>query len=146
MWTNSKTVAHNFGAGLGIQWNIVAGFKLNGNLSFAKLQRKSNNDGLEDGFNTPAWIVNTSISNENVFRNFGFNVNYRWQSSYYWQSFLVNGDVPAYQTVDAQVSKYIKEFTIKVGASNILNHYYHSFLGGPAIGGFYYTSISYALK
>ena len=146
MWTNSKTVAYNFGAGVGIRWNIVAGFKFNGNLTYAKLQRKSNNDGLEDGFNTPEWIVNSSVGNENIVKNFGFNVTYRWQSNYYWQSFLVNGNVPAYETLDAQVSKRMKNLTVKVGGSNVLNQYYYSFLGGPSIGGFYYTSVTYSMK
>lgn len=71
MWTNSKTTAYNYGAGLGIHYNIPGNFKITGNLTYAKLQRKSSNDGLEDGFNTPEWIVNTSLGNENIFRNFG---------------------------------------------------------------------------
>jgi len=29
---------------------------------------------------------------------------FKWQSSFYWQSFLVNGTTPAYSTLDAQVS------------------------------------------
>jgi hypothetical protein len=31
----------------------------------------------------------------------------------------------------------------KVGGANVLNNYYNSFLGGPAIGGFYYASVMY---
>jgi len=98
------------------------------------------------GFNTPEWIVNASVADANLYKNFGFNLSYRWQSSYYWQSFLVNGDVPSFQSVDAQLSKNLKWLSIKVGATNIFNHYYYSFLGGPAIGGFYYTTITYNLK
>jgi outer membrane receptor protein involved in Fe transport len=143
MWTNSSTVAYNYGSGIGLRYNFYKGFKIIGNATLAQLQRKSNNDGLEDGFNTPKWITNVSLGNDNLYKNSGFMLTYRWQSNYYWQSFLVNGDVPAYQTLDAQISSIIQKLGIKIGGSNILNHYYHSFLGGPSIGGFYYCTISY---
>ena len=117
-----------------------------GNVSFAKLERKSGNDGLEDGFNTPQWITNISLGNDNVYRSLGFMITYRWQSSYYWQSFLVSGDVPAYQTVDAQISfKLHDKVRMKIGGTNIFNHFYNSYLGGPSVGGFYYSSVSFNL-
>lgn len=142
LWTNSKTTAFNYGAGLGLRYDIVSNFKLTGNLTYARLQRRTSNDGLEDGFNTPEWIFNLSFQNNNVYRNIGFNITYRWQSGYYWQSFLVNGNVPAYKTIDAQISKAWSRISIKAGGTNVLNAYYRSFLGGPSIGGFYYTTLS----
>jgi outer membrane receptor protein involved in Fe transport len=145
LWTNSKTTAYNFGAGIGVRYNMIGDYKVTGNVTYAKLQRTSQNDGLEDGFNTPEWIVNLSFGNEDVFNRFGFNLTYRCQSSYYWESFLVNGDVPAYRTIDAQILKAFKKVSVKIGGSNILNEYYQSFLGGPSIGGFYYTSVAYNL-
>jgi iron complex outermembrane receptor protein len=33
---------------------------------------------------------------------------------------------------------------LKIGASNLLNTYYYSFIGGPSIGGFYYVNVMYA--
>lgn len=145
LWTNSQTVAHNYGSTLGLKYRFLKKFQASGNVTYAKLDRKSNNDGLEDGFNTPEWISNLSIGNENIFRNLGFMVTYRWQSAYYWQSFLVNGNVPAYQTLDAQISCTFEKLRLKVGGTNILNHYYNSFLGGPSVGGFYYTTLSFNL-
>ncbi|HMG90347.1 MAG TPA: hypothetical protein VK589_09805, partial [Chryseolinea sp.] len=71
-----------------------------------------------------------------------FMITYRWQSSYYWQSFLVNGNVPAYQAIDAQFSYTWDKFHLKVGGTNIFNHYYNSYLGGPSVGGFYYTTVT----
>jgi len=145
MWTNSSTTAYNYGAGLGLRYTFLQGFRASGNLTFAKLQRRSRGDGLEDGFNTPQWIVNVSAGHDRIYKNVGFTVTYRWQSDYYWQSFLVNGNVPAYQTVDAQVTSHWQKMSVKIGGSNIFNHYYHSFLGGPAIGGFYYCTVTYGL-
>ncbi|HEY9046050.1 MAG TPA: TonB-dependent receptor [Ohtaekwangia sp.] len=145
MWTNSKTTAYNYGAGIGLRYTFFNSFRAMGNLTYAKLQRRSSGDGLEDGFNTPEWIVNFSVGNDRVYKNLGFMVTYRWQSNYYWQSFLVNGNVPAYQTVDAQITSHWKAVSVKIGGSNLFNHYYHSFLGGPAVGGFYYCTITYGL-
>ena len=144
MWTNSKTTAYNYGTGIGVRYTFLRHFRALGNLTYAKLQRKSNNDGLEDGFNTPEWIVNLSLGNEKIFRNFGFMITYRWQSNYYWQSFLVNGNVPAYQTVDAQITSEWKNLSIKLAGTNIFNNYYNSFLGGPFVGGLYYCTIGYS--
>ena len=145
MWTNSKTVAHNYGAGLGITYRFHKKLYFKGNTSYAKMRRKSNNDGLEDGFNTPEWILNFTLGSENLFAKTGFTITYRWQSEYDWQSFLVSGEVPSYSTWDAQVTTRFKKVSIKVGGSNILNQYYCSFLGGPAVGGFYYTTLTYGL-
>lgn len=146
MWTNSKTTAFNYGGGLGIRYNMPANFRIGSNLTYASLQKTTSNDGLEDGFNTPEWIINLLFGNENLYKEFGFNITCRWQSNYYWQSFLVNGNVPAYTTVDAQISKTLKEVSIKIGGSNIFNKYYQSFLGGPSIGGFYYCALTWNLN
>src|SRR5258708_16302048 len=89
MWTNSKTVAYNYGSTVGIKYRVLKDFLAMGNVTFSTLQRRSGKDGLEDGFNTPKWIANVSLGNEKVFGSFGFMFTYRWQSNFYWQSFLV---------------------------------------------------------
>jgi outer membrane receptor for ferrienterochelin and colicin len=142
MWTNSSTVAYNYGSSMSLKYRFLNNFQAAGNLTYSRLARTEGSDGFEDGFNTPKWITNFSIGNDKVYHSLGFMVTYRWQSSYYWQSFLVNGNVPAYQTVDAQISCQWNNVRLKVGGTNILNHYYHSFLGGPSVGGLYYTSIT----
>ena len=146
LWTNSRTTAYNYGSSLGLRYSFFKNFVVMGNVTYAKLERKSGNDGLEDGFNTPHWITNISIGNDNVYRSLGFMITYRWQSSYYWQSFLVSGDVPAYQTLDSQINfKLTDKVRMKIGGTNILNHFYNSYLGGPSVGGFYYSSLSFNL-
>jgi len=143
LWTNSKTVSYNYGGTFGITWNMPGNFRLYGNATLAKLDRVEQHDGLEDGFNTPEWIYNISFGNPSLFKNlFGFNVNYRWQSSFQWQSSLATGTVRAYGTVDLQLQYNFQKphATLKLGATNILNKYYYSFIGGPAIGGLYYLT------
>ena len=103
---------------------------------------------MEDGFNTPQWMTNVNISNENIYKRIGGAIGFKWQAAYYWQSFLVTGNTPAYATMDAQVGYSFAsvKLRIKLGATNLLNHYYRSFLGGPSIGGLYYTTITYSIE
>jgi len=148
MWTNSKSKVYDFGGSFGLSYRVYKNYKAFANISLAKLHKKNFDDGLEDGFNTPKWITNVTLSNDDVYKKWGFGLTYKWQSSYYWQSFLVNGEVPAYYTIDAKVSHVLKRLPLSVaaGASNLLDTKYNSFLGGPALGAFYYTSLTYALK
>jgi outer membrane receptor protein involved in Fe transport len=143
MYTNSRSVINNYGfsAGLHYQWEKKWVFGLN--TTFAKLKNAENQDGLEDGFNTPKWMWNGSVSRTNVLDNLDATVSYKWQSGYYSQTFLVNGNVPSYSSLDAQVTCRLPSLKslVKLGASNLLNKYYVSFLGGPSIGGMYYVTV-----
>lgn len=147
MYTNSRSVVYNFGGSIGASYFLGRHYQIAGNISYAKLSRTDYNDGFEDGFNTPEWIANFSFGGTQVFDRLGFNMTYRRQSGFYWRSFLVNGEVAAYGTVDAQVNYdfFREKLTVKVGATNLLNRPYYSFLGGPSIGGLYYTTFTYSL-
>jgi iron complex outermembrane receptor protein len=120
MWTNSQTHVYNYGISAGITF-ANAGYTANANATYSKLRKSANEDGLEDGFNTPEWMVNLSVSKTNILKNTSAGMSWRWQSSYYWQSFLVNGNVPAYATLDAQVTHVFTRagVTAKVGANEI---------------------------
>lgn len=147
MWTNSRTEVNNYGGSIGLTYT-ERGYVANGNVTYAKLKMSDREDGLEDGFNTPAWTVNVSVAKERVFRHIGAGISWKWQSGYYWQSFLVNGDVDAYATLDAQVTYTFDRMNCraKLGAGNLLNKYYYSFLGGPYIGGMYYLTLTYGVR
>lgn len=142
LWTNSKTVSYNYSGTAGVSYLLPRNFVIGGNLTFAKLYRRDQQDGLEDGFNTPKWMYNISLGNPKIYKSLGFNINYRRQSSFLWQSALATGTVPGYSTVDAQVQYNFMEecLNVKVGGTNIFNKYYYTFLGGPSVGAFYYIS------
>jgi outer membrane receptor protein involved in Fe transport len=142
LWTNSQTTVYNYGASLGIRYNLTAKYSLVANTTYAKLDRKETNDGLEDGFNTPAWIFNGTLIGEKLWKNLNASTSIHWQKDFIYQSFLVNGTVPSYWTLDAQISYDISKIKIKLGATNLLNKYYYTMLGGVHIGGFYYTAIT----
>jgi iron complex outermembrane receptor protein len=145
MWTNSTSVVRNYGYSIGLNYMQPGAVMLNAQLSFTRLSKEKEQDGLEDGFNTPAWTSSFSFSTHELLKQWKLGLSWRWQDSYQWISFLVSGNVPAYQTIDAFVSYDLKKnpLGIKLGGTNILNRYYQSFLGGPAVGGFYYLSLTF---
>ncbi|WP_336516449.1 TonB-dependent receptor [Pollutibacter soli] len=142
LWTNSKTVSYNYGSTLGLTWNFFKNYTLAGNVTLAKLDRKTNNDGLEDAFNTPMWIYNVAVGNPDLWSGVGFQINFRWQSECLWQSSLATGEVKAYSSMDGQVQYHPKKdnWSVKIGGVNLLNRYYYSYIGGPSLGGIYYCT------
>ncbi|GAB3637570.1 TonB-dependent receptor [Hymenobacter arcticus] len=147
LWTNSQSQVYNYGGSAGVRYNLAGGYLAGANATYTRLDRTENGDGLEDGFNTPRWMYNLSLANENAYQNFGFGVNFRHQVSYYSQTFLVNGTVPAFNSLDAQLSYHLPaaQVRLKLGASNVLNQYYTTYLGGPSVGGLYYLTVAYGL-
>jgi outer membrane receptor protein involved in Fe transport len=147
VWTNSQSTVYNYGGSFGLSYRMLGKYTLGGNVTYSKLDRTTNNDGLEDGFNTPEWIYNLSFGGERIYGRLGFNVSYKYQSSYYSQTFLVNGTVRHYGNTDAQVNYdlFRHKLNVKVGGSNVFNKYYYSYLGGPSIGAFYYTTFTYTM-
>ncbi len=145
LWTNSKATVHTYGSSMSVKYRFYKSFQLLGNVSYATLQRKDAGDGLEEAFNTPKWISNIALQNPDIFRNFGFSVSYKFQDKYIWQSSLATGKVPAFHSLDFQLSYRLPKakLSFKMASTNTLNHYYYNFLAGPSIGGFYYVAITY---
>jgi len=114
-----------------------------GNVSYNKIKQTTSE--LLNDFNTPKVRFSLNAGNKNVYKNIGFNIMYRWQDSFYWFSTFGAGDVPAFSTLDAQINYKIPaaKAMVKLGGSNILNKYYTTSLGNPAIGAVYYISITF---
>ncbi|HZK64797.1 MAG TPA: TonB-dependent receptor, partial [Puia sp.] len=144
VYTNAKNTYHNFGSALAITYNLYKKYTIAGNINFNEMKSNTTNDIFVTGFNTPRWSSNLSFGNREVVKNIGFNITWRWQDSFLWESPLVNGNVSAYNTIDAQVSFHIpkQKAIVKAGASNIFNHRYIQYSGGPTIGGLYYVAIT----
>lgn len=143
LWTNSKSKIYNYGGSLGLKYRFNETFSGLTNLTYTKLDRTDDKDGLEDGFNTPEFNVNGTLIAQNIWKNLGASVTARYQNNFDYVSFLVSGTVPAYWSMDAQVNYYFKKsgITTKLGGINVLNKAYTSILGGPSIGGLYYLSL-----
>ncbi|WEA02227.1 TonB-dependent receptor [Mucilaginibacter sp. SJ] len=144
VYTNAKNIYHNYGSSAGITYNFYQHYTVSGNVSFNKLKAQTASDIFVTGFNTPEWSGNISFGNREVVKNFGFNVVYKWQQSYLWESPLVTGTVPSIKTVDAQVTYRVPSYyaTFKLGATDIFNKRYYQYAGGPTIGGLYYVSVT----
>ena len=149
LWTNSKTQVNNYGAELELKYTVNKHYQITGNVSYQTLKKTEQNDGLEDGFNTPAWISNLSLSGLNVYKKLSFTINGKYLSTYLYQSYITGFALPspAVFNIDAQVKYTFQKPSIelKIGATNILNHYYRSILDGTQIGGYYYTTLTYSL-
>ena len=147
MYSNSKSIIDNYGFSVGANY-VLNTWTVGANTTFAQLKNTENKDGLEDGFNTPEWMLNLAVSKKNIVKALDATVSYKWQMQYYTATFLVNGTTPAYGCVDAQTTFHFPKImsSIKVGASNLLNKYYVSYLGGPSVGGLYYVTFTYGIQ
>ncbi|MGJ7029525.1 TonB-dependent receptor domain-containing protein [Niabella hirudinis] len=143
--TNTDVAVTSYGWGLGLEYRFRGGYVFGGNLSSDLLEDVP--AGFISFFNTPKYRFNISLANENVVKNTGFNLVYRWQDKVNWEGTFGSGPVPAYGTLDGQVSYKMSRIntSIKLGASNLLNKYYSSAFGNPMVGGLYYISLGYNL-
>jgi iron complex outermembrane receptor protein len=144
VYTNSISTYYNWGSALAMTYNFYKKYTINGNINFNNMKASNPNDVFVTGFNTPQWNTALSFGNPQVAKNTGFNITWRWQDSFLWQSPLVNGTVPAFSSIDAQVNyRFQKEHTtVKLGGSNILNHRYIQYAGGPTLGAIYYVAVT----
>jgi outer membrane receptor protein involved in Fe transport len=144
VYTNSIATYYNWGTALAITFNFYKRYTLNGNVNFNNMKSSAPNDIFVTGFNTPQWNTTLSFGNPQVVKNTGFNITWRWQDSFLWQSPLVNGTLPAFSTLDAQLNyRFQKQHTtIKLGGTDLLNHRYLQFAGGPTLSAIYYIAIT----
>ncbi|MFN7838286.1 MAG: TonB-dependent receptor, partial [Bacteroidota bacterium] len=96
-------------------------------------------------FNTPEHKFNLGFGNRKLTDKIGFNVNYRYQNAFLWESTFAQGIVPEVGVVDAQVSYKLKNLKsmVKIGGSNLTNERYVLNYGGPTLGAVYYVSITF---
>jgi outer membrane receptor protein involved in Fe transport len=144
---NSANKVKTHGFGLGMDYNMKKNYSLFFNVYSDVITDVPS--GFKAYFNTPKYRLNAGFSNSGFGKNqrLGFNVMMRWQDSFMWEGELANGPVNAFSTIDAQVNyKFPKiKSTIKLGGTNILNHYYKNAYGNPEIGGLYYISYGFGL-
>lgn len=144
VYTNAKNDYTSYGSSMGITYNFYGKYVLSGNTTYNALKANDVADIFVTGFNTPKWATNLSISNREIIKNVGFNVVWKWQTTFQWESPLANGNVPAYHNIDAQVSLAMPKIKtrLKVGGSNIFNNRYIQYAAGPTIGGLYYVALT----
>ncbi len=142
--TNTTSKVKTYGFGLSVDYRLPLGFIVSGNFSSDNLK---DDGGFRSSFSTPKYRSNFSIANNGFGegKRLGFNITWRWQDSFYYDGDFGNGNIPAYTTVDAQLSYKIPDTksVFKVGANNILNQYYTNGMGNSIVGGLYYVAFAY---
>ncbi|MES2731216.1 MAG: TonB-dependent receptor [Bacteroidota bacterium] len=146
--TNAHDRVTSQGATLGITYALPKGYLLGGNGTWATFDLHNANPNDIPAFNTPRYKSNVTFGNRNAFRQVGFNLAWHWQDAYDWVgpfNELRPGRIQAYHLFDAQVSYKLKglKSIIKLGASNLGNHWIVQAYGSPAVGGLYYVSITF---
>jgi outer membrane receptor protein involved in Fe transport len=143
---NSKKVRTS-GYGISLDYRLPKGFIIGGNFSSDEIGDVD--PGFFSFFNSPKFRTNLTLANNGFGKNkvYGFNVTYRYQDAFNFQGDFASGDIPAVQTVDAQVSKRMPETKtlLKIGANNLFNQYYRNATGNSVVGGLYYVSIGFNL-
>lgn len=142
-YTNSKVDIRSYGASVGLSAKVLGNFDLSGNYTYAKQDfDQAKNPSFETNFNTPEHRAKVSFGNTDLFRNFGFNVAWKWSDEFFWEQTFGDGVVPSYHVLDAQVNLRMPEWksSFKVGASNLLGDEYFTAFGTGYIGSQYYVS------
>ena len=142
---NSANTVNVYGYGIGADYLLKRNLSVNFNLSSDNLE--NNDPNFATYFNTPKYRMNIGLINNGFGfeKRLGYAVQYRWQDKFHTQADFKNGDVGAFSTFDAQFSYKFpaSRSLVKLGATNLLNHYYRTLCGNPDIGGVYYVSFGY---
>jgi hypothetical protein len=141
--TNSNVSAT--GWAIGTEYQAGKGYGISGNIAWNKLESTELQEGLQTEYNTPDYRLNLGFSKRNLLPDLSFNLNWRWQNEFLWESKFGVAEIPAYSSLDFSFDykvKNLKSF-IKVGASNALNSYYTTGFGNAQVGGLYYITWTY---
>ena len=142
-YTNSSADISSYGASIGLDMKVLGNFDLGGSYTFTKLDfdRDANPDVMLN-FNTPEHKFKANFGNEELFKNFGFNLSYRFSDDYFWEATFGEGVVPEFHVLDAQVSYAVPSIKslFKLGGTNITGQEYFTAFGTGFIGSMYYLS------
>ncbi|WP_100611156.1 TonB-dependent receptor [Confluentibacter lentus] len=142
-YTNAEADVKSYGASIGLSTKIFNDFDLSGSYTYAKLDfDQAKYPSFVTNFNTPEHKFKASFGNTELFKNFGFNVSYRFSDDYFWEGTFGDGVVPEFHVVDAQINLVVPSLKsiFKVGATNLGGKEYYTAFGTGFIGSMYYAS------
>ena len=129
------------------EYSLAGGYRIGANVAFNELTSQADllAQGFRADYNTPKYRYNLKFSNRKITERLGFNVVWRWQQAFLWESSFGTGVVPEYGTLNAQISYSIPNWksVIKVGASNLLNEHFTTSFGNPTMGSIYYVQVTF---
>jgi len=143
--TNSTANVSTKGWGASVDYLLPNRFVFTANLFTDEIGELPK--GFISYFNTPTWRANFALSHPGLLMNnrLGFNVNLHYQDELMYEGTFVTGLIPSVNTLDAVLTYKVPKYKslIKIGGTNIMNKYYNTSYGSPAIGGLYYISFAY---
>ncbi|MDH3322214.1 MAG: TonB-dependent receptor, partial [Flavobacteriaceae bacterium] len=111
VYTNSDSDITSYGFLVGADFRVFGNYNLGVNYTLSKFDFDQSSDpDFQPQFNTPENSVKISFGNTDLFENFGFNVSYRYNDEYLWESTFGTGMVDSSSVFDAQVSYAIPGF------------------------------------
>ena len=143
LYTNSLADVNSYGAAIGLSTKFVNNYRIGINYTFAQFDLDQTEDpDFRAGFNTPENQVKFSFGNQELFENFGFNVNVRWSDEYLWEASIANALVAERTVVDAQINYTVPSIKsiFKVGGTNLGGKEYKSSVGVGDIGSQFFIS------
>ncbi|RPE00201.1 TonB-dependent receptor [Aureibaculum marinum] len=143
LYTNSEADISSYGATIGVSTKVFNSFDFGINYTYAKFDFDQSSDpDYEAGFNTPEHKVKVGFGNTSLFKNFGFQIDYRWSDEFLWESSFADAMIDARSVVDAQVNYSIPKMKsiFKLGGTNIGGKEFMSAPGTGSLGSMYYVS------
>ena len=144
-YSNSTADVSSYGASIGVNTKILNGFDLGLSYTFARFDFDQASDpDFEAGFNTPEHKAKLQFGKTDLFKNFGFNINARWQDEYLWESSFLDATIESRTMLDAQINYSVPSWksVFKLGGANLTGKEYFSAPGVGAVGSQYYLSWS----
>lgn len=145
LYTNTDVEIKSLGFGVGASQKLPGNFEVSANYNYAEFDFDQDKDPtFEAGFNTPKHRVKGSLSNDKLFKNFGFNFSVRWSDEYKWESSFADGMIAEATVIDAQINYSIPAIksVIKIGGTNLGGKEYMQVLGAGAIGTQVFASLT----
>ncbi|MCS6904287.1 MAG: carboxypeptidase-like regulatory domain-containing protein [Bacteroidia bacterium] len=145
-YANAEKPVTTWGSSVGIILFLNSKFTFNTNYTYAQiLSQEDKQQQIQTEFNTPRHKVNISLTARNLWKFFGFGIQYRYNEAFFFQYSFASGIVPTYHLVDAQLSYYLPKMKtqLKLGGTNILNNRHIEVFGGPTIGTVVYLQLTY---
>src|SRR5206468_12292007 len=97
--THRTATINTNGWRIGAEYRIgTKGYKAMANLASDELHDVP--EGFITFFNTPQYRYNIGFSSPSAYKNFGFNVIYKWQDKVAWEGTFGTGEIPSFGTVD----------------------------------------------
>lgn len=143
-YSNTDVPVKSYGFVAGVDTKI-GGFDLGVNYTYTALDfNRFEYPDFEVGLNTPQDRFKASLGHAELFKNFGFNLNYRYSGSYLWEASFADGEVPAFDVLDAAMTYKLPKYdtVLKLGGSNVAGGDYITAIGTGMIGSIYYAAIN----